>query len=117
MKVSTIIPTAFLLPYVSAFSSYAALENRSGSLEKRQVQFDPVRQKVDVTGEHIFKAPRVNDLRGPCPGLNAMANHGYIQRNGVTNLLEVLAASQNVFGFAADLALALGYAPPFHPIC
>lgn len=115
MKFSTIIPSAFLLPLVSAFSSHAGLENRSGSLERRQVQFDPIRQKVDVTGEHIFKAPRVNDLRGPCPGLNAMANHGYIQRNGITNLPEVLAASQTVFGFAVDLALVLRYAPPFPP--
>lgn len=114
MKFSTILlPTAFLLPYVLAFPSYAGLEDRSGNLEKRQQQFDPVRQKIDITGNHIFKAPGVNDLRGPCPGLNALANHGYIQRSGVTSLLEVLSAAQTVFGFAVDLAIGLGYARSF----
>ncbi|KAF8753308.1 Peroxidase, family 2 [Rhizoctonia solani] len=32
--------------------------------------FDPVKQKVDVTGEHAFQPPRAGDKRGPCPGLN-----------------------------------------------
>jgi hypothetical protein len=26
------------------------------------------------------------DQWGPCPGLNALANHGYIDRNGVTSV-------------------------------
>lgn len=34
-------------------------------------------QLVDVTGEHAWVAPGPNDIRGPCPGLNALANHGY----------------------------------------
>ena len=34
-------------------------------------------QLIDVTGVHAWKAPGPNDLRGPCPGLNALANHGY----------------------------------------
>ena len=34
-------------------------------------------QLIDVTGEHAWVAPGPNDLRGPCPGLNALANHGY----------------------------------------
>jgi unspecific peroxygenase len=25
---------------------------------------------------HPFKAPKSTDLRGPCPGLNTLANHG-----------------------------------------
>jgi len=38
-----------------------------------------------VTGEHEFQPPNFKngDQRGPCPGLNALANHGYIPRNGV----------------------------------
>ena len=24
---------------------------------------------------HAFEAPGPNDIRGPCPGLNALANH------------------------------------------
>ncbi|CAE6341219.1 unnamed protein product [Rhizoctonia solani] len=45
--------------------------------------FDPVKQKVDVTGEHAFQPPTAGDKRGPCPGLNALANHGYLPHNGV----------------------------------
>ena len=37
-------------------------------------------QRIDVSGEHTWKAPGFNDLRGPCPGLNALANHGYFPR-------------------------------------
>lgn len=41
-----------------------------------------------VTGDHSFIPPdfSAGDQRGPCPGLNALANHGYIGRNGVTNV-------------------------------
>lgn len=34
-------------------------------------------QLIDVTGKYAWKAPGPNDIRGPCPGLNALANHGY----------------------------------------
>ena len=37
-------------------------------------------QRIDVSGAHVWKAPGPNDLRGPCPGLNALANHGYFPR-------------------------------------
>lgn len=41
-----------------------------------------------VTGDHSFIPPdfSAGDQRGPCPGLNALANHGYIGRNGVTSV-------------------------------
>jgi len=31
---------------------------------------------------HEYRAPGPNDLRGPCPFLNTLANHGYIRRDG-----------------------------------
>lgn len=41
-----------------------------------------------VTGEHSFVPPDFasGDQRGPCPGLNALANHGYIPHNGVVSV-------------------------------
>lgn len=41
-----------------------------------------------VTGEHEFQPPNFEngDQRGPCPGLNALANHGYIPRHGVVSV-------------------------------
>ncbi|KAK4047312.1 bem46 protein, variant [Microbotryomycetes sp. JL201] len=41
---------------------------------------------------------------GGCPGLNALANFGYISRSGITDVGELLWAMQEMFGFAPDLA-------------
>ena len=50
--------------------------------------FENSPDRTAVTGEHSFIAPDFDagDQRGPCPGLNALANHGYIGRNGVTSV-------------------------------
>lgn len=40
-----------------------------------------------------FKAPGPGDSRGPCPGLNLLANHGYLPRNGTVNFGEVVEAT------------------------
>ncbi|KAL4810251.1 hypothetical protein BDV18DRAFT_166679 [Aspergillus unguis] len=58
------------------------------------------REPVEVTGKHEFQAPDFDsgDQRGPCPGLNALANHGYIPRSGVVS---------QVFGMGTDLAMVL----------
>lgn len=44
--------------------------------------------EIVVTGEHSFVPPDFasGDQRGPCPGLNALANHGYIPHNGVVSV-------------------------------
>ncbi|KIK57599.1 hypothetical protein GYMLUDRAFT_75531 [Collybiopsis luxurians FD-317 M1] len=31
---------------------------------------------------HQWEAPTATDSRGPCPGLNTLANHGFLPRNG-----------------------------------
>ncbi|CAE6363287.1 unnamed protein product [Rhizoctonia solani] len=77
------------------------------SPSKRQTtDFDSVNQKIDVSGEHEFRPPQSEDKRGPCPALNAMANHGYINRNGLTNLYEATSASNKVYGLGNDAAAA-----------
>jgi len=45
--------------------------------QKRQVVspgFSAALQYVSNKGDHAFVAPSGSDQRGPCPGLNAMAN-------------------------------------------
>lgn len=74
--------------------------------EKRFV-IDP-RQPIDITESHSFKPPGRGDQRGPCPGLNALANHGYISRNGITSFSEVVTAINQVLGMSVELALILG---------
>lgn len=41
-----------------------------------------------------FKAPGPNDSRGPCPGLNLLANYGYLPRDGYVNFGQVLEATK-----------------------
>ncbi|KAH7040825.1 Chloroperoxidase [Microdochium trichocladiopsis] len=64
---------------------------------------------VEVHGLHEFVPPDFSrgDQRGPCPGLNALANHGYINRKGVTSLAEVVPAINQVFGMGLDLGFLL----------
>ncbi|ORY86991.1 Chloroperoxidase [Protomyces lactucae-debilis] len=71
-------------------------------------EFNAQAQFVSNSGSHAFQAPRNlgqpgGDIRGPCPGLNAAANHGYISRDGVTNLVEAIQGTNAVFGMGLDL--------------
>ena len=84
-----------------------SLEARS--LEKR-VGFNAAAQYVSTTGTHAFVAPGPSDLRGPCPGLNAMANHGYIPHNGVATITQFIQGTYDVFGMVSTLP------PLFFPI-
>lgn len=66
-------------------------------------------QYVDVSAGsgHEWQAPRSTDLRGPCPGLNAFANHGFLPRNGYATITQFIDATTNVVGMGADLAAFL----------
>ena len=57
-----------------------------------------------------YQKPGPNDIRGPCPGLNTAANHGYINRNGITDFNQLVQAQQNLYNVAPDLAIALATA-------
>ncbi|KAI8934118.1 hypothetical protein NX059_008877 [Plenodomus lindquistii] len=54
-----------------------------------------------------FKEPGSMDQRGPCPGLNTLANHGYIPRNGIATIGQIQAGTQAVFNMGADLGALL----------
>jgi hypothetical protein len=91
-------------------------------LEKR-LSFNAEAQRVSNTGDHRYVrtgemnrlkgidlltpfsqvAPGPNDLRGPCPGLNAMANHGYLPHNGISSILQMTtAANQGTLLFTSN---------------
>ncbi|KAI1356737.1 hypothetical protein F5Y01DRAFT_321125 [Xylaria sp. FL0043] len=95
-----------------------ASESRAGNdasgcpMAKRQASgvtppFDAKIQYVSNTGEHAFVPPSNSDRRGPCPGLNAMANHGYIPHNGVGTIEELVSGTMEAFGMGVDLATFL----------
>ncbi|KAF2878587.1 Chloroperoxidase [Massariosphaeria phaeospora] len=76
--------------------------------------FNATSQRIEVSGEHKFEPPSAKDYRGPCPGLNALANHGYISRHGVASIDELTDAAVKVFGLSVDQAsLAAIYSTAF----
>lgn len=63
--------------------------------QRRAPGFDAAKQYVSTHGQYAFVAPKApntanGDQRGPCPGLNAMANHGYIPHNGVATIQQFI---------------------------
>lgn len=56
---------------------------------------------------HYFQAPTSTDVRGPCPGLNTAANHGFLSRDGIVTFNELVDAQQNLYNVGYDLAVTL----------
>ena len=60
---------------------------------------------------HQFQEPNpATDVRGPCPGLNTAANHGFLSRDGITTFNELVDAQQNLYNVGYDLAQFLASA-------
>ncbi|EPQ30141.1 uncharacterized protein PFL1_02258 [Pseudozyma flocculosa PF-1] len=90
----------------------AAASNSASKLSKRDpdsvinpnaFKFDEAAQRIDVSGSHEWRAPQPGDIRGPCPGLNVLANHGYFPRNGVVKLETAIEVVEQVYGISPDL--------------
>ncbi|KAJ7194003.1 Chloroperoxidase [Mycena pura] len=66
--------------------------------------FDEADQRFPISPPHQFIKAGPNDHRGPCPGLNSLANHGFISRSGVDSFFNIVAASNQVYrmGIAAS---------------
>ena len=85
MKFSSLaVAAATLASEVAAYPAIAEqfAANEGAKLEARQGvpdpinRFNPKLQHVPNKGAHKFIMPDLTkDARGPCPGLNAMANH------------------------------------------
>lgn len=74
---------------------------------KRQTSFDPASQLVSTTGDYAWVAPGAGDQRGPCPGLNALANHGYLPHSGVADIPTIISAVNTAYGMGIDLGTFL----------
>lgn len=68
--------------------------------------FNAEKQYIDISegSGHEYVAPGPNDLRGPCPGLNAFANHGFIPHNGYATIQQFIDATETVVGMGPLLA-------------
>lgn len=70
---------AALAGQATAFPALADQYAAQSSQKEKRVNgispgFDAEAQRIDVSGEHAFVPPGPEDKRGPCPGLNALAN-------------------------------------------
>ena len=70
-------------------------------------------QYVSVSGANKFIAPKKPDIRGPCPGLNAAANHNYLNRNEITTITDTAGGLAAAYGLdpvlgAASAVIAIG---------
>jgi hypothetical protein len=57
--------------------------------------------------EHQYIPPGPTDVRGLCPTLNTLANHGYLSRTGITTFAEAANAIQIAYSMSFDLAIFL----------
>jgi len=61
-----------------------------------------------TSAPHDFIAPQSTDSRSPCPALNALANHGYLPRDGKNiNVFRLVGALRRVYGVSLPLATIL----------
>ena len=112
---SSIILSSILLKAVSAYPDIAKLaaaqklseriapiadfpEYPGSPLHAAYNKFDAKSQLVSTSGDHAFIAPGPGDIRGPCAGLNAAANHGYLPRDGIATIESINTGLWEAFG-------------------
>ena len=86
------------------------LQPLTGELSKIELPTPQPQGLAVIPGDdpdHQFQAPGPTDVRGICPTLNALANHGYISRNGITTFAQAANAVQTGYGFDFSLSVFL----------
>ncbi|KAF7297944.1 Heme-thiolate peroxidase [Mycena chlorophos] len=58
--------------------------------------------KIIPDTDHPYIAPGPEDLRGPCPGMNTLANHGYIPRSGIASFEDIVSGMTEAFNLDQD---------------
>lgn len=66
-----------------------------------------------MSGEHAYADPGPGDIRGPCAGLNAAANHGYLPRDGIATAETINTGLWEAFGLDKTATLFLQTATMF----
>ncbi|KAJ6582238.1 Cloroperoxidase [Mycena capillaripes] len=69
-------------------------------------EISPSQALLDAGGNHGWIAPTATDVRSPCPGLNTLANHGYLPRTGKNITIPmILNAASDALNVNADTIL------------
>ncbi|KAI3393294.1 hypothetical protein diail_4476 [Diaporthe ilicicola] len=92
-----------------ASAHFTKIQEELFKLKEKRLAFDPLTEPIDITGENAFVAPDFDagDQRGPCPGLNALANHNYISHDGIVGFVDLIDAVNTVFGMGIELTTVL----------
>lgn len=118
MQIARFFPLA-LATGISAFPNLALRQSLPEALPLSENEgnsgpipsngFNAADQFVDVRPgtAHQFIAPGPTDERGPCPGLNAAANHGFLQRNGINTIAQTVSGLSEAYSFGDEFAAAL----------
>ncbi|CAA7262403.1 unnamed protein product [Cyclocybe aegerita] len=122
MKSFSLLPALVLAARVIAFPSYASLAGLSEreldsvlpTLGYREPAPPPgplkdTSAKLVNDKAHPWKPLRRGDIRGPCPGLNTLASHGYLPRNGVATPVQIINAIQEGFNMENSIAIFVTY--------
>ncbi|KAJ5973632.1 hypothetical protein N7481_010842 [Penicillium waksmanii] len=86
------------------------LQSLTGPLQDLDI---PTPQIIDLKAipgddpDHQFQAPGPTDVRGNCPTLNTLANHGYLSRDGITSFAEAANGISIAYGFDYPLSVFL----------
>jgi hypothetical protein len=130
MKTTTAFSLALCAPLVAAFPRAMYEIAAEMGEAKRQAggpqggaplplvppPFDAEAQYVSNQGAHAYLAPGPGDARGPCPGLNALANHNYLPHNGVATIQQFIDATNAGFGMA-DVSTSCAQCLAFAKMC
>lgn len=57
--------------------------------------------------DHPWQPPPPGAKRGPCPGLNTLANHGYLPRSGLVNPIELMVGTFRGLNISPDTSAIL----------
>ncbi|EME42780.1 hypothetical protein DOTSEDRAFT_176075 [Dothistroma septosporum NZE10] len=90
------------LPSTTAAQTYSKSRKNCGVVDC--LVFNANEQFVSTTGQYAYASPSAGQIRGPCPGLNAAANHGYLDRSGVQTMETTINGLGSLYGMSVDLA-------------
>ncbi|KAJ3560007.1 heme-thiolate peroxidase [Leucocoprinus birnbaumii] len=123
--VSFVFVTCLVLGLVSsttAFPAYGSLAGLSQdeldriipTLQAREPASLPPPMKFNGTklvndAQHPWKPLKPGDIRGPCPGLNTLASHGYLPRNGIASPSQIIGAVQEGYNMDPSFATFVTY--------